>query len=803
MKLQYHILFIILLTEDIFCFKNDDSFKSTSHIPNLNKDIFYDTFVGNCLKNNKDDNNLPTNILQSLFCSLKKLFYKESEIEKDIKDVSDHMKEMKEDISKNSSYWSNLFKKSANEELHEIDKKSSEQLKKLKESTDNSIFSPKIFNFVSNQEVKIEERKSIDTEKNEEKKHPWFYSTDSKNIEQNKGEYSGLLKGKNSFLNIFRNDDKKENASNNTTKENESHWWFDRKNTENEQEKNDEVDKKDLSNNKERKFLFGFFSNNNENKNIEEKKEEIKNDQEKTQKQGFLFFKKDINEEKKKLDSESPTEQEYRKILPWNTTHSKEEDKKENNNEQNTYWWQRKRVSSNENIKGDETMQSNINDQDNKMEEKIEKENHSIFNFWKRENKNSNDIETKKKADTNYNGVISEETEEEKKKKEKSFFNKYEIHDDKNLKLDDSDSEYKKSDEIKTEKDDSQKTQLNSLKKYYDLNQNGNDINYLSFLNSEHEYEENVDCHPLIVFKVCLNKCYKSLSNENEEFSDKNALSVNDFKYLEKCILKCKKLSFDYVHGGCIQKNGNVLNKRQNYKDYLEEIDTYNLKLEEYPSTFSDFTFQEKYTDNKKRIKESKNIRLENKLNDTKESKNFSLLDISKEELSTHVFDKDNSEKIKNFMRNKELNTSNNITGKSFNFFKSFKNEKEDESNDEKLKDETFKEYNDNKLDLNNNDSDKNNQSNDYNYLSTSFFLILLLITFFVYLSAFTNIINQFYVSFKEKVCLFIKGHYKATFDNVYKESSESFLIKKQNNNFRNSYENLYHSFHEKPYDIA
>ncbi|CRG96929.1 conserved Plasmodium protein, unknown function [Plasmodium gallinaceum] len=813
MKLRYHILFFILLTEDIFCFKNDDSIKHTSEIPNIKKYNFYDTFVGNSYENNKNDNNLSTSILYSIFCSLKKLFYKENTIEKDIKAINDNTKntkdeiikdssniskntdKLKENILKNSNYWLGLFKKSMNEELHEIDKQSNEQLNKLKQNPDNSLFFSKILNFVSNEKTKIEENKNINTEKNEEKKSSWFLSSNSKNLEQNEREDSGLLKEKKNLFGIFQYDDQKKNTFNNTTNKNESHWWFNKKNEESEQKKeniNNKEEKSDLSNNEVRKSIFDFFSN--KNKNIEEKKDVIEDDKKvNTQKRGFSFFSKNSNEEKKESDFQMDIEKEHREISLSNKTNDKE-----NSKEKNTYWWQRKGTSSNENLKIDETGKSNINEQDKNIEEKVKKNNYFIFNLWNNDNKSSNNIETKKKTDDSYVDIISEENDEEKRKREKSSFNKYKIYDDNNSNIDNDDNEYKKLNSDKIKGDDSEAIQLNSLKKYYDTNENIDDINYLSFLNSEHKYEENVDCHPLIVFKVCLNKCFKSLSNESKEVSDKSALSVNDYKYLEKCILKCKKLSFDYVHGGCIQKDGTVLNKKQNYKDYLEEIDTYNLKLEDYPSNFSDFTIQEKYIENKNSFKRPKHVNMENKSNDTQKEKTFSLLDISKEELSTHIFDKDNSEKIKNFMKDKELNTNNNTSEKSFNFFKSFKNEKENESNDEKSK-----ENNDNKLDLNNNDSNENIQPNDYNYLSTSFFLILLLVTFFVYLSAFTNIINQFYVSFKEKVCLFIKRHYKTTFNNGYNESSETFLPKNQNNNFHNSYENLYHSFQEKPYDIA
>ncbi|CAI7723631.1 PhIL1-interacting candidate PIC1, putative [Plasmodium vivax] len=96
---------------------------------------------------------------------------------------------------------------------------------------------------------------------------------------------------------------------------------------------------------------------------------------------------------------------------------------------------------------------------------------------------------------------------------------------------------------------------------------------------------------------------------------------------------------------------------------------------------------------------------------------------------------------------------------------------------------------------------------NDFSYVSKGFFLLLLLVTFSVYLSAFTNIITQFYVSFKEKVCLYVKGQYRSRFDQAHAESAEAFLPKGRQHSYGNavhgSYDNLYHAFQESACDVA
>ncbi|KYN95398.1 hypothetical protein PRSY57_1228600 [Plasmodium reichenowi] len=304
-----------------------------------------------------------------------------------------------------------------------------------------------------------------------------------------------------------------------------------------------------------------------------------------------------------------------------------------------------------------------------------------------------------------------------------------------------------------------------------------------------------------------LNDNINNLINENNESTEKETSSKWSNFFFKKNNKNIKDSYEENKNSNNPQDNISVLTSNETN---LENLNILNDNL----STHLMYDIDN--NNNKKKIINNNNN------NNNYKMKNF---------LIDSRFKYSNKEKTKNFIQHEQQDKNKNVYNKPLHFFNYFNNSNintdddnniykdnlimNNSANDNLLNNDdkynSLKNINNNNIILNKNDID-NDENN--NYISTGFFLFLLLITFFVYLSAFTNIINQFYLSFKEKICLFIKGKYKGTFDNVYEESCESFLPKVQyknshnnnnndNNNFCQSYENIYHSFQENSLDMA
>lgn len=386
-------------------------------------------------------------------------------------------------------------------------------------------------------------------------------------------------------------------------------------------------------------------------------------------------------------------------------------------------------------------------------------------------------------------------------------------------------------------------TSVNFFEKIYNYNlEDIHDEQFLSLLNTEHEGDPNVNCHPLIVFKVCVYKCFKALdSQHNKEGTSTQdttgsginevGLTNNDYKQLEKCILKCKKMSFDYVHGGCVQPNGKVLNKKENYKDYMEELETYNLKLTDHPNTFSDFSLEDKYVDKKKQkggkhVKNEKQVKngtlqtkLQKAINGDVKGYAHDIWNMAKEEIKLQMFHKndDGMQPIlkKNWDKANKTNEVNsniqNVTyansnedknkksfyAKSKEFFNTF-TKKEKENNELEQTEEKESTMEGEKIEFLNHDaytiSDDVIHNEIYarsnSYMSTIFFLILIVLSLCIYFSVFTSIISQFFFNCTEEIASFMRGSYKATFVNIPDSPTEYFLSNNEKNKNYSAVEN-------------
>ncbi|GAW83668.1 hypothetical protein, conserved [Plasmodium gonderi] len=507
-----------------------------------------------------------------------------------------------------------------------------------------------------------------------------------------------------------------------------------------------------------------------------------------------------------------------------------------------------------------ENNDSGKNDKENNDSGKNDKENNDIG----KDDKENNDIG---KDDKGGNPFFSSF----------GFFN----HDKEQTKEDGENvaqSEFNKS---KKNADSSNKQLIDLVKNYYHVKKNEDEENMLSLLQTEHEHDSNINCHPLIAFKSCLSNCFnRSSSNDSSninEYNNKKSLSIGDYKNLEKCILKCKNSNLNGLNGGmgCVQKDGVVkINKKQNYKDKLEHLEKNNYTLDAANSfVFSDFTLHDRYAseenkhltnndnddspksdskwsffsenllgneDNTKDPDQNQNPEMKMKKKKKKHD-SHNLFELPNDKLGTHLNDMDVIKNNLGHVLKKESPQQkiNNVEENSFSFFKTLTSQMDystsEGSNifnalnpldilhngkgDQSGEAPTSYQKGNNEHGVENastigaskdeeeeEEDDDDDDSSSYNHVSKGFFLFLLLISFSIYLSAFTNIISQFYVSFKEKICLYINEQYKSRFNHVHGESAEAFLPKSPYHNYsnvHNSYDNMYHPFQSNAYDIA
>ncbi|CAA9991081.1 conserved Plasmodium protein, unknown function [Plasmodium knowlesi strain H] len=387
----------------------------------------------------------------------------------------------------------------------------------------------------------------------------------------------------------------------------------------------------------------------------------------------------------------------------------------------------------------------------------------------------------------------------------------------------------------------------------------------LSFIHTEHEHDVNTNCHPLVSFKTCLSTCFNvppAVEGENNDGPNekKKNLSVGDYKKLEKCISTCRNRNFNEQTPGCATKDGSVItNNKINYEEKLKNLENSNYTWEQQSSVFTDLTLRDKYSDEE----EKQAVKIPNgemlSGNSTwmmdasgkhlsvaqREEKSGSdkIPTLSDSPLGTHLYSMDTGNSSMGVHKRESTDGKNTMVGEnSFSFFKGFapqtgstsdvvntlgatkplhephgKNKASTDGAVAKLNSEmgTHGEdleraqgrSGDNNDDNDDDDDDEEEDMNIFRYISKGFFLLLLLLTFFVYLSAFTNIITQFYVSFKEKVCLYIKGHCTSPFHQPHAESTQAFLTKESQHSYatplHSSYDNLYHAFHDNTCDVA
>ncbi|EUD66008.1 hypothetical protein C922_03478 [Plasmodium inui San Antonio 1] len=392
----------------------------------------------------------------------------------------------------------------------------------------------------------------------------------------------------------------------------------------------------------------------------------------------------------------------------------------------------------------------------------------------------------------------------------------------------------------------------------------------LSFMNTKHEHDASTNCHPLVSFKACLNTCFNvppavegGGSNDGDNHNNvkdmkKKNLSVGDYRKLEKCILKCRNTNFSEGAPGCATKDGSVIaSDKASYEEKLKTLERGNFNLGENSSVFSDLTLRDKYTDGKQSqsvntakgqmasgnstwVMGSSGKHLTSSHTKVQSgSPNFPTL--SEKDLGTHLYGMNSSKSSMGGDKKEPTDGTKNMSAdNSFSFFKAFAPKTGstsdgmktlgaanplDESHNGKKRAATEgaaekstaergvhgegPESVKHPIGDGNGDGDEDDDEylHDFSYISKGFFMLLLLATFFVYLSAFTNIITQFYVSFKEKVCLYIKGQYRSRFDQTHGESAEAFLPKgrqlSHGNAVQGSYDNLYHAFHENVCHVA
>ncbi|CAD2114026.1 conserved Plasmodium protein, unknown function [Plasmodium vinckei] len=653
-----------------------------------------------------DNNNTPNGVLKSMGNSLSSILHNNI---KNIKDsflknttnVTKHMTNLNDDISKNINYINSIFKTSPAEELHTIDKYSKDQLNKLKENPENKLFFSKLFNFNSKSEDNTNKPTEISQgNANDNKKGFW-------NFIQNINKSNDNIKEK---LEKEKNENK-----------NESKWFkllFPSSGN-----KNKENEKVENNNN----------NNNNSNNNVTNKEKDKENE-------SYFFF------------------------------------RKKNDNKETA-------TKTNDNAKSKWTFFNSFFHTENKNANKIEKE--------EKEEQEGNDIEANKNIKegkkSSFFPFWKSKSDENSDKKNSSISNKVDNNQNTNLDL--------------KNKDDN-KNLMNLVKHYYEDTTNLSDEKLLSLLNTEHIGDVQVDNYPLAEFKICLNNCHKSLEKNIDDNEDKKILknlSHSDYKSLEKCISQCKNMNLDNIGF----KNDEILNIKENNKNFENlKNDNTNLNTDIAPA-FSDFVALEKYSDNNEKTEniDMKNISTELKNNnflnmefvkDINNDKNQNDKDnINAKDLSTTLYNTNIQNSAINNLQEKTLDVLNMLANKS------------DGTELNNIKENTqFNENQEIKTQSNINDNNENDKK--HGYISTSFFLFMVLVTFFIYLSAFTNIINQFYVAFKEKVILYIKEKYKNQLNQINRESSQPFIPKPFNQNYSESasYDSVYNPF-QNTYEIS
>ncbi|SOV79370.1 conserved Plasmodium protein, unknown function [Plasmodium sp. gorilla clade G3] len=985
MKLKYHLFFLIIFIQDILCFQYEDYIKSfpeafhsakgdskkdeirkeknkdenDNNKSNSNYKVGMKDIANNISneisddnKNennnsydkydcNDDDKNTSNNLFHKMMCAFKnKLFKNEKVIEKDIRNVkkgvidlkenvvkdssniNKHTNILKDDITKNTNYLFNLFKKSFNEETEHVNKFSADNLNKLNNLTDSHLFFSKLLLTLSQKDDK-------------DKNKITHINNYSNNIMNNETENNtNLLQNFLSFIKNFKHKDqynndiniKKENDffhslyvhnqkdKNNNITDKKYSWWFTNKHDE---KKNVDNHLNLLYNNSNNSFYSTLNQNQTDHENLPEQVRE-KNSQEDKKKWFDIFLKyfykneekieKEMNEKKDMNDNNKNNVN----VDDHNYIGLHNIDDKKNKFSFLNYWNDKHEKNDKDILKegpADEHSQDNNNNNKRDDQKNDDNKKFNIFMYFRKNNKYEEDINKNKRemnmnmnmtddkkvgddtsndttVDTSNDTTVdtSNDTNVDTSNYtnvDTSNYTNVETSNDTNVVMSNNLNNNVNKDEMDKVDDESKGFALNLIKNYYDNNKNVDNINYSLLLTSDKETNENINYHPLIKFKSCLMNCFKEINNKEKSVENESYLSLDDYKILEKCISKCKNNNLNDTHSkDSMKKDDTILYIEKNnihdtiknnlLNDNINNLinDNNQVTEKETSSKWTNFFYKKNNKKNRKdnyeENKNSNNLQENNSVFTSNET-DLENLNVFNDNLSTHLmydidnnnnnnnnnnnsnsnsnyhnykmknllidskFKYSNKEKKNNFIQDEQQDKNKNIYNKPFKFFNYFNysnintddnniyndnltmnNSVNDNLSNNYDKYNNLKNINNNNIILNKNDID-NDENN--NYISTGFFLFLLLVTFFVYLSAFTNIINQFYLSFKEKICLFIKGKYKGTFDNVYEESCESFLPKVQykncynnnndNNHFRQSYENIYHSFQENSFDMA
>ncbi|SBT82624.1 conserved Plasmodium protein, unknown function [Plasmodium ovale] len=899
------LLLLSLLTENIFCFSKD-----------VHEDI---GLVGGSAENPKEGKDASEGgVFHSLLSSVNKLFQNEDAIKKDIDEITSNMKEMKEGIVRNTSnigkhanmlkenvakstnYLTNLFKKTVSDELNHIDKYSKEHLHKLKENAEKKIFfSNVLFDLISHGHKEDKDKgnddhgnKTIWKDKGENKIWNFLsgWTKTGGNDEMTKKE-KDCTKNKQEVnpFGLFRKDGNKPGNDEDISSKGDTHksfFFFGRKVPNKEDAKSNVDDHTGMeganTEHGQRTWsLFNLFSSKPEKGNVEgEKEEDTKGNQQSGKSFGFNFFSKETNKESNMEEGAGSMShsEEYKRegkkgknYFFWDigtkddqvSQSSKENSSSEGNQKHDkggSYWWSSKTEVSNGKVEASETGVDAIHTIDEHDHGNGGGGSFSLFNLWKGEKKKEEDVQGGDHASTAAGtGYDSESAKVGKEVEEGIFFKGV--------------NNPRDNDTSAGSTDESHTNLMDMMKSYYDDSKNvENDAKLMSLLPAEFpHYEGNVNCHPLVAFKECLKNCFKGASNEVDEVVDsvrssgssgrqKRALTLGEYKLLEKCILKCKNSNLDEVAGACIHKDGKVSTSSYDYEEYITNAnaakDTFD--KDEGPYAFYDFTLHDKYSDSEN-DPSGKNIKTELKSQNyvdpallshtaSEEGNNIrSFGGLSNEHLSAHLGDMGDIGDTTNSSSEDPNSGQIPSQGKPFSLFNTFSHSNAIDSSDHggdsghsafsafrgfsnfgvfgtsKTSDDIalhgkgptydapqgaplgvpLNTSLDETIDADSgatSDGDNDDKvEGGHGYLATCFFLFLLMTTFFVYLSAFTNIINQFYVSFKEKVCVYVKGRYTSPFDDVYEESSEVFLPKSTSHMYHmpNSYNNVYHEFQE------
>ncbi|VTZ71136.1 conserved Plasmodium protein, unknown function [Plasmodium chabaudi chabaudi] len=581
-----------------------------------------------------------------------------------------------------------------------------------------------------------------------------------------------------------------------------------------------------LKENPENKLFFSkLFNFNSKSENNTNKATEISQENTNEEKKGFWNFIQNINKsndnikdklEKEKNENKNENENEskwFKFLFPSNVSKNKETEKVENNNNNNNANTVTNKEKDNENGSYFFFRKKNDNKETESKEVATKTNNNAkkkwaIFDaFFHTENVNEDKVEKEEKEEREDHDI--EVNENAKKEKKFSFFPFWKSKSDENC-----EKNCEKNSSIPNKVDNNQNTNLdlknkddnknlmNLVRHYYEDTENLSDENLLSLLNTEHKADAQVNNYPLAEFKICLNNCHKSLEKNIDENDDKKIiknLSHSDYKSLEKCISQCKNVNLDNIGF----KNGEVLNVKENNKIFENlKNDNTNLNTDIAPA-FSDFVALEKYSDNNEK---EENINMKNISTELKNN-NFLNMEFVKDidnGKNQNEIDNANAKNLSTTLYNTNIqnNAINNLQEKTLDVLNRLAN-KNDGTELNNMKENTqFDENGEIKTQSNINENNENDKK--HGYISTSFFLFMVLVTFFIYLSAFTNIINQFYVAFKEKVILYIKQKYKNQLDQINRESSQPFIPKPFNQNYSESasYDSIYNPL-QNAYEIS